>query len=73
MFDLVKDAKKRLLTNQGSWADQNFDIQTLKTNRDIAVMENDIATAQYRTKYSIAEKALQELNKAADEVLALKV
>lgn len=71
MFELVKQSKTRLFMAQDGWTGQNFDIESYKTNRDIAVMQNDAATAQYRTQQNTAVKALAELRKASSEVLEL--
>lgn len=73
MFNLVKDAKERLLKAQGSHTDQNFDIENLKTEKDIANMENDIAISQFHLKDSNLDKAQEELQKASAKVNDLRI
>lgn len=72
-FELVKTAKKNLLTVQGFSSNQNFDIENLKTDKDIANMENDIATSQYHAKQAASDKALGDLKKASQELLSLRM
>lgn len=73
MFDLVKVAKQNLLKAQGTFSSQDMDIENLKTERDIANMQNDIAIAQLRTRDSILNKATEDLKKANNNLFDLRV
>lgn len=73
MFDLVKVAKQNLLKAQGTFSNQDMDIENLKTERDIANMQNDIAIAQLRTRDSILNKATEDLKKANNNLFDLRV
>lgn len=73
MFDLVKLAKQNLLKAQGTFSSQDMDIENLKTERDIANMQNDIAIAQLRTRDSTLNKATEDLKKANNNLFDLRV
>lgn len=73
MFDLVKVAKQNLLKAQGIYSNQDMDIENLKTEKDIANMQNDIAIAQLRTRDSVLSKATDDLKKANNHLFDLRV
>jgi hypothetical protein len=71
-FDLIADSKRALTKARSALADINSDIDNLFNNKDIANMQNDIATSQFHAKEDIASNAAQELRKVNQEVFDLR-
>jgi len=58
----VSLAKQNLFNYQDILTNNSFDVSNAQNARDIASMQNDIATSDFNAKTSVANKTLTDLD-----------